>query len=519
MKRAGFCYADFKLKKGEKMTQGWKLKVTMKDYGSCKDDQGIMDTLEAKLSIKFSAQFFWYNGEKPAEFTHDGKGVITSTVFDAKIQNDIPEWWEDIFPGNRDFEVVVKEENGSDEICWQLEHGKCSSCTQNGEELVEQGDEDSMEFNIGGWVGQLYVKADEKPDENGKYHDFLAVIRSGLMLSGYGEYWTPVYVKIPGEAGEENTPDAYTKRRIVEDYVRPYIKEGKKISLSQCDAYDEDEDAYNFDIQDDFLSNDDIESPDALPFQQQFIARAWMLENDFYFGIKPYYYDESDLDNMGDGDFEVEDGCLLSYNGSDPSVSIPSSVTKIGEDAFYRCNSLGSVIIPEGVTKIGRSAFYGCTSLGSVIIPEGVTEIREEAFSGCTSLSSVSIPGSVTKIDFYAFEGCTSLSSVIIPGSVTEIGSSAFKGCTSLSDVSISEGVTKIGYGAFKGCTSLSSVIIPEGVTEIGKWAFSSCTSLASVSIPGSVTEIDFDAFEGCTSLTEINHGGTMKQWNAVEKV
>ena len=65
------------------------------------------------------------------------------------------------------------------------------------------------------------------------------------------------------------------------------------------------------------------------------------------------------------------------------SVSIPSSVTFIGEGVFSGCNSLTNINIPEGVTSIGDSAFRNCTSLTSIEIPEGVTSIEKDAFAYC----------------------------------------------------------------------------------------------------------------------------------------
>ena len=204
-------------------------------------------------------------------------------------------------------------------------------------------------------------------------------------------------------------------------------------------------------------------------------------------------------------DFEIKNGVLVKYHGSDAHVVIPDSVTAIKGGAFWGCASLASVVIPDSVTEIGNEAFSCCTSLTSVIIPDSVTKIGEATFYGCTSLSSVVIPNSVTKIGERAFEDCTNLSSVIIPDSVTEIGLRAFKGCTSLSSVVIPDSVTEIGSSAFQGCTNLTSIVIPDSVTEIRKSAFKDCTSLTSVDIPDSVTEIDEYAFYGCTSLTSVN--------------
>ena len=75
------------------------------------------------------------------------------------------------------------------------------------------------------------------------------------------------------------------------------------------------------------------------------------------------------------------------------SVTIPESVTSIGEGAFGECFDLTSVVISEGVTSIGVGVFYGCTSLSSIIIPDSVTTIGDAAFNHCISLTSVNFNG------------------------------------------------------------------------------------------------------------------------------
>ena len=94
------------------------------------------------------------------------------------------------------------------------------------------------------------------------------------------------------------------------------------------------------------------------------------------------------------------------------SVTIPSSVTKIGGAAFTYCTGLRSVTIPEGVTIIGYAAFSCCAGLRSVTIPESVTSIQYNAFYGCTGLWRVAIPSSVTSIESGAFQRCSRLTSV-----------------------------------------------------------------------------------------------------------
>ena len=78
---------------------------------------------------------------------------------------------------------------------------------------------------------------------------------------------------------------------------------------------------------------------------------------------------------------------------------------------------LHSVTIPTSVTTIGEYAFYGCWSLHSVTIPTSVTTIGEYAFSGCSSLHSVAILSSVMTIGNWAFL-CNWLQSVTIPESL-----------------------------------------------------------------------------------------------------
>ena len=193
-----------------------------------------------------------------------------------------------------------------------------------------------------------------------------------------------------------------------------------------------------------------------------------------------------------------------SSRSSIKSVTIPDSVTSIGNYAFNNCSSLASVTIPDGVTSIGDHAFEGCSSLASVTIPDSVTSIGGSVFYGCSSLASVTIPNSVTSIGDYAFYYCSSLASVTIPDSVTSIGSSAFYGCSSLASVSILAELTSIRSYTFSGCSGLESINIPDSVTSIGAGAFNTCRSLTDIELPSSLTEIDAVAFGGCSKLEQI---------------
>ncbi len=190
--------------------------------------------------------------------------------------------------------------------------------------------------------------------------------------------------------------------------------------------------------------------------------------------------------------------------GEISSVTIPDSVTKIGDRAFLCCSSLTKINIPESVREISEDAFGFCSSLVEITIPNSVTKIGDLAFSNCSSLTKINIPNSVTEIACAVFAGCSSLEEITIPNSVTKIGRGAFSNCSSLGEITIPNSVPEIGASAFCKCYSLAKITIPNSVTKIGEEAFSDCLSLIEVSIPESVREIGENAFLRCTSLDTV---------------
>ena len=211
------------------------------------------------------------------------------------------------------------------------------------------------------------------------------------------------------------------------------------------------------------------------------------------------------------------------------TVNIGDSVQRIPANFVSGCDVLTSITIPNSVTSIGNSAFEDCsslttlnfnaincqdfnyyylpfrgTSLTTVNIGDSVQRIPANFVRGCSGLTSVSIPTGVTSIGNGAFNGCSGLTSITIPTGVTFIGNSAFNGCSGLTSVTIPTGVTSIENRAFYNCSGLTSVTIPNSVTSIGESAFSGCSDLTSVSIPTGVTSIGGGAFYGCNNLSSI---------------
>lgn len=245
----------------------------------------------------------------------------------------------------------------------------------------------------------------------------------------------------------------------------------------------------------------------------------------------------------------LPDNRRLYLNGKNEeitNISIPTSVTKIKEKAFYGYRGLTCITIPSNVEQIGNNAFYGCTALTDVIIEDGDTNLSmgynkmsykygrgEGLFYGCplttvyigrnidyltvdgyydygdspfawTTVSSVKFGNSIAHIDDYMFIGCSNLKTIDIPKSVKSIGKSVFESCNKLENISLPEGITIIGEYTFEKCSSLKSITIPSGVTSIGENAFSECSALTNVTIPDSVTTIGESAFNECSALTNV---------------
>ena len=213
-------------------------------------------------------------------------------------------------------------------------------------------------------------------------------------------------------------------------------------------------------------------------------------------------------------------GPVGSANPNFYDIKIPSElgghpVTGLGEYSFAAnpydghqgnplCSKIRSVTIPQSVTSIGDRAFDGCSALTTLSLGEKIKTIGNCAFENCTSLTGVTIPQSVTSIGYYAFEGCTNLNPLTIKGPITSMGNYAFAGSTYLTSLTLSDDIQTIGNFAFVGSTSLKTVTLPKNLTSIGEYAFADCSELESITIPEKVETIEPDTFNGCSNLESI---------------
>jgi len=170
------------------------------------------------------------------------------------------------------------------------------------------------------------------------------------------------------------------------------------------------------------------------------------------------------------------------YSCAVASVTIPSSVRVIEDDAFRYCSKLTTVIFEEGsqLERIGKCAFQ-FSGVESIALPASLREIAEYAFSDC-ALQSISFDESscLEIIGSDAFSS-SKLTEITIPASVTVIDDYAFD-ASALTSVRFESGsqLTTIGGRAFAE-TDIAVIYIPASVEWIESYAFYKCDQLESI--------------------------------------
>ena len=262
--------------------------------------------------------------------------------------------------------------------------------------------------------------------------------------------------------------------------------------------------------------------------------------------------------------FEIQD-YAFAHNSSLITLTIPDSVCKIGNNAFYK-SCLTEITIGTGTGVIGKGAFANCRKLtqinvdagntdyisydgilynkdktvllqcpagrsGECILPDTVQRIEDYAFSGAANISSVALNEGLKEIGQFAFEDCVALETPDFPSTLTNIGSYAFGDCYSLSgtiilprklcniesfvfyndynltgiDFEPESEISRLGYGSFGYC-GIEDFTIPRNVSSMGQEVFVGCKDLLTVTFESEskLTYIPAWCFNGANNLRRI---------------
>ncbi len=254
---------------------------------------------------------------------------------------------------------------------------------------------------------------------------------------------------------------------------------------------------------------------------------------------------EASAETSGDYTYTVlDDGTvrITRYNGSGGDITVPAkldgkAVSEVASYVFYNNYRIKSLTFSNGIKKISDRVVYWCSNLETISIPASVTDIGETAFAGCSyttlkvsssnqnyaasgnvlfskdktvlylaprSIGSYTVPSTVKRIGNGAFRECTGLKSITFPSGLEEISANAFSECSGLTEIKLPASVKDLGDGAFSNCSSLNKLTLQSGLESIGNYCFYSCLSLTGAALPSTLTYVGSEAFMNCNTLKTV---------------
>lgn len=285
------------------------------------------------------------------------------------------------------------------------------------------------------------------------------------------------------------------------------------------------------------------------------------------YGYSPFYNQSflTDVRFSQSGTVSYCKDYLLYKVNNCKTLTLPESLTSIGNWTFRGMAALESIVVPNAVTEMGTYAFANDTSLKSAKLSTSCPWLKEGLFSECNALQSITIPSAVTKMDGYMFTHCKTLTSATFEDGTdliemgygaswknyglfsdcplktlnlgrwlsynTEVASRSpfysiyalknlnigenvkvidkymFSYCKGLEEVNLPDNITSVNLWGFRGCTSLKSVRLSEKLSQVGDYGFAECSSLDNVTFPTSMTSVASNSFSDCTALRKLDLG------------
>ena len=272
----------------------------------------------------------------------------------------------------------------------------------------------------------------------------------------------------------------------------------------------------------------------------------------------------------GNEHYKTVDGFLLTKDGTElvfspmlkTRAALPSTVKRIGIDAFCNHIRLEEVVLPASVGSVGASAFLDCSNLKMIVFGGNAPTVGDSAFRNTSATGYVgvgtagwgAVPGTWNGVSlvygkdnggpytetvddiewtYYIVKGgaqpcragnsraaipTNTVGSVEIPGSlggrpVTGVGNGSFCACDKVTNVIVPETVTNIANAAFNLC-GIKTVKLPAYLAAIGQSSFS-WSEFRSLTIPEGVKEIPFYALSYCKSMTSVTLPSTLEKIGA----
>ena len=182
------------------------------------------------------------------------------------------------------------------------------------------------------------------------------------------------------------------------------------------------------------------------------------------------------------------------------TLVIPEGVTRIGDQAFYKCKNLTKIVFPSTIEEIECVFIEDCNNLSEIDMSKVhlLKEIPENFLCYLDNLSSFVIPEGVTKIESKAFCHCKNLTKIVIPSTVEEIEGGFIEECRNLSEIDMSKVhlLKEIDDNFLGSNNRVKEFIVPEGVTSVGTYFIGS--NVETLYVPSTVKEIGDPCRDTC---------------------
>ncbi|MBQ8763672.1 MAG: leucine-rich repeat protein [Clostridia bacterium] len=248
-------------------------------------------------------------------------------------------------------------------------------------------------------------------------------------------------------------------------------------------------------------------------------------------------------------------GCEYDFDSEETfeAVFIPASVTSIGYNAFYECDSLKEIIvsgdnlcyssdeygvlfnkdktelicypkdceqknyeIPNTVQRLSACAFQGA-NVEYISIPESVSEIATDSFF--TNLKGISVDSNNSyfssddcgvlfnkdKTKLIRYPALSDRTGYKVPESVVELEICAFDDSQNLVSIELPDNIEEIGYCTFNGCVNLKNITLPKNLKVIGEYAFQNCKNLENFVIPYGVEKLGYYTFRWSENIEYVH--------------
>lgn len=270
--------------------------------------------------------------------------------------------------------------------------------------------------------------------------------------------------------------------------------------------------------------------------------------------------DNPNYTTAGDVLFNKDKTVLMYYPAahSRTSYTVPQSVTKIEDWAFYNATNLTEIFLPDQLETIGSDGLENCSALTEITFPASLQSLGDWAMGGCTALTQIVTLATTppTVGGNYTFYNVPKTIPVYIPAGTLAAYRSApgwaaftniignwqcgdnlyatlsadgktltiegtgdmwdypnfapwYENRAQITAISLPEGLTSIGDRAFYYFYKVPAITLPSTLQRIGTSGFYHCEALTTIDIPAGVTLIGEDAFVGCYAMTAYTVAAT----------